>query len=173
MPYDPLVARPTPLVSADELVLPTGSTLDPAMVFAVATRTNAAQATLGTQLLDVGANTATIRVPWRADLGAAGATARWADFVVAMLVDHACSLAALIALDDPARWAGSLDLRVDHCRPLDASPFLVARAVCDERVGAVMRVRAVVSAEPDDDDPMAVGLCTIAVVDGATGGSRP
>jgi acyl-coenzyme A thioesterase PaaI-like protein len=162
-------------MNADELVLPTGSTLDPAMVFAVASRTNAAQAALGTQLLDVGARTATIRVPWRADLGAGGATARWADFVVAMLVDHACSLAAHMALDDPARWAGSLDLRVDHCRPLDASPFLVSRAVCDERIGTVMRVRAVVSADADadGDDPMAVGLCTIAVVDGPTGGLRP
>ena len=173
MPYDPLVARPTPLTSADELVLPAGSTLDPAMVFAVATRTNVAQATLGTQLLGVGAQHATIRVPWRADLGAGGATARWADFVVPMLVDHACSLAALMALDDAARWAGSLDLRVDYRRPLDASPFLVAHAVCDERVGAVMRVRAMVSADPDDDDPMAVGLCTIAVVAGPTGESRP
>lgn len=66
MPYDPLVARPTPLTSADELVLPAGSTL-----------------------------------------------------------------AVLMVLDDAARWAGSLDLRVDYRRPLDASPFLVAHAVCD------------------------------------------
>ncbi len=159
-------------MSAAELVLPAGSALDPVMVFDVATRTNRAQAALGTQLLAVTARSATIRTPWRADLAAGGPTERWANTVVAMLIDHACSLAALIALGDVDRWAGSLDLRVDHRCPLEASPFLVAHAVCDERVGAVMLVRAFVSSDAPDDDPPAVGLCTIAVT-GPAGATAP
>jgi hypothetical protein len=163
MPYDPPVAEEQPVARAAELILPEGSTLDPAMVFAVATRTNAAQAALGTQLLGVETRGATIRTPWQPALGTADGR-RWTNLVVAMLVDHACSLAAFMALDDAARWAGSLDLRVEYRRPLEVSPFLVARAVCDERIGAVVRITAAVSSAAGDHDPMAVGHCSVAVV---------
>ena len=164
MPYAPPVALQQPVLSAHELVLPAGSQLAPAVVFAVATRTNAAQAALGTQLLAVEARGATIRTPWHPDLGADGGDRdRWSNLVVATLVDHACSLAALLALDDAARWGGSLDLRVDYRHPLAASPYLVAHAVCDEHVGAVLRVRASVSPDGDDRDPLAIGYCSIAV----------
>jgi acyl-coenzyme A thioesterase PaaI-like protein len=173
MQYDPPVAQSNLVLSAAELVLPHGSTLDPALVFAVATRTNAAQAALGTQLLGVEPAGATIRTPWRDDLGTGASPNRWSNVIVATLIDHACSLAALVALDDVARWAGSLDLRVDYRRPLDASAFLTARAVCDERIGAVIRVRASGITDDRDDDPVAIGFCSIAVVEPAAEASRP
>lgn len=151
-----------PVCTVAELVLPPGSPLDAAFVFAVATRTNAAHAALGTELLGVEPHGATIRVLWRADLTADG-EGTWAGGVVSSLLDHVCSLAALMSLGDPRRYGGTLGLRVEHVRPLGRCAALVAHGLCEPSDGDVLRVDGRVFADDVPDDTLARGRCTIAV----------
>jgi len=136
--------------------------LDPGYLFAVATRTNAAHAALGTELLGVEPHGATIRVLWRPDLGG-GDPGTWANGVVSSLLDHACSLAALVSLGDLRRYGGTIGLRIDYPGGGGAAPVLIARAVCEAPAGSVLRVNGQVFAPGASPDPVAVGLCTIAL----------
>ncbi len=148
--------------TAADLALPPGSSLDAAFVFAVATRTNAAHAALGTELLGVEPHGATVRVLWRADL-TTDDEGTWAGGVVSSLLDHVCSLAALMSLGDPRRYGGTLGLRVEHMRPLGRCAALVAHGRCEPFDGVVLRVDGRVYAADAAAEPLALGRCTIAV----------
>lgn len=143
------------------LTRPEGSTIDLDLVRAVATESNRAQRRMATELLSVRRHGATIAVPWRGDL--ADETDALASGVVAAMLDHACSLAALLSLDDPARFGTTMSLRVDHLsRPRPGRP-LHAGAEALPDAGAVMTVHGWVFDPNEPDRRVARAICTVAV----------
>ena len=139
---------------------PEGSTIDMALVHAVATKTNRAHGSMGTQLLAVERHGATVALPWREDLTEpSGAIAPG---VLAALLDHACSLAALLSLDDPARFGTTMSLRVDYLA--SARPQLPVH-VRGEAIHEGARVMAVRGEAFHPDEPqrlLATAVCTVA-----------
>jgi acyl-coenzyme A thioesterase PaaI-like protein len=142
-----------------DVVLPAGSAIDPVALYAVATTTNAAHAALGTELLGVFADGASLRLPWRPELADADDGRAWGPGVVAELLDHVCSLAALVALGSAERFGATMSLRVEHGAEPLTGPTLVAhaRGVVD---GMLVRVDGVVRAAAGSP---AHGRCTVSV----------
>ena len=94
----------------------TSRRLDPELVWSVATQLNRAHRHLGTELMDATDDRVEIRVRWRPDLADGFDERFWSALVLASIADHICSLAALVALDDPARFAATLSVRIEHRR---------------------------------------------------------
>jgi acyl-coenzyme A thioesterase PaaI-like protein len=145
----------------DPLARPEGSTLDLARVHAVATTTNRAQQALGTELLALERHGVTIGLAWRADLvdEPGGGLAAG---VLACLLDHACSLAALMSADDVERPGSTMGLRVDHvAAPTPGQPVLVV-AECVGRADRVLFVRGEVRHPAEPGRLLATGTGTVA-----------
>lgn len=139
---------------------PPGSTIDLAFVHAVATETNRAQRSMGTQLLAIDRHGATVALPWRDDL--ADPSGAFAPGVLAALLDHACSLAALLSLDDPARFGTTVNLRVDYLAPvLPAQPVHVRGEAVHEGSQA-MAIRGEAFHPHDPQRLLATAVCTVA-----------
>ena len=121
---------------------------------------NRAQRALGTRLLGLEPNRAVLGID---RLAVASGIDEWPNGVIAALCDHACAIAALMRLDDPDRFVGSVGLRVEYIRASRGSAPLHVRAECQHCTDAV----AIVHAEAfHPDDPavvVAVGRGTIAV----------
>ena len=175
-PHGPVVASPGELGSLldavrrpaiagpHDIVVPPGTRLDAAYLFEVATVTNAAHATLGTELVDVAPNHGVVRLRQRA--GHTEHDGSWAPGVIASLADHVCSFTGVVALGDPAHFGGTMSLRVEHAAPF-ASSWLVARAWARPGPGSVLRVEGIVHAiEPGTDGgavvhPVAVARASV------------
>jgi acyl-coenzyme A thioesterase PaaI-like protein len=108
-------SKSTPARVAGPLTLPPGAALDLDLVVAVATTTNLAHRRIGTELLDLGVGSATIGVDWP---GFLGESSSFTNGLVTALLDHVCSIAALVALDDSTRFAGTIGLRVEYLHPV-------------------------------------------------------
>jgi acyl-coenzyme A thioesterase PaaI-like protein len=142
------------------LTPPAGSTLDLAHVYAVATQDNAAHKAMGTELLAVERHGATVALPWREDLAeAAGGLAPGA---MAALLDHACSLAALLSLDDEARFGSTMSLHLDYLAPADPRRAVHAHAECFSQGSGMVFVRGAVFHPERPASPLAVAVCTVA-----------
>jgi uncharacterized protein (TIGR00369 family) len=142
------------------LTPPVGSTLDLAHVHAVATEANVAHKAMGTELLAVERHGATVALPWRGDLSdAAGGLAPG---VLAALLDHACSLAALISLDDEARFGSTMSLHLDYLGPAQPGRPVQARAECFNQATAMVFVRGSAFHPENPASPLAVAVCTVA-----------
>jgi uncharacterized protein (TIGR00369 family) len=143
------------------LARPPGSTIDLALVRAVATETNRAQRSMGTRLVAIGRHSATIALPWRDDL--ADETGSMATGVLHALLDHACSLAALLSLDDPARFGTTMSLRVDHLEPPQPRRAVHAHADVVHEGLHVLSVRGAAFHADDARHPLAAATCTVAI----------
>ncbi len=142
------------------LTPPAGSTLDLAHVHAVATEANAAHKAMGTELLAVERHGATVALPWRRDL--AEAAGGLAPGVLAALLDHACSLAALISLDDEARFGSTMSLHLDYLGPAQPGRRVHAHAECFSQAPAIVFVRGSAFHPENPASPLAVAVCTVA-----------
>jgi acyl-coenzyme A thioesterase PaaI-like protein len=139
-----------------------GSRLDPARLHAVATQTNAAQRAMGTQLLAIERRAVTIGVAWREDLAAAPGGGL-APGVLAALLDHACSLAALVALDDEDRFGTTMSLRIDYLQPTAAGRAVHARAECVDEGPDVALVHGAAFHPDGTGRPLARAVCAVAI----------
>jgi hypothetical protein len=141
--------------------LPEGSSLDLDMIRDVAMVSNWAHRTLGTRLLGLEANGAVLGIDL---VGTASSDAtEWPNGVVTSLIDHACAIAALMTLDDRARFGGSVGLRVEYIRPSRAHMPLHVRAECHHCTASVALVHAEVFHPDEPAIVVAVGRGTIAV----------
>ena len=139
---------------------PGGATIDLALVRAVATETNRAQRSMGTRLIAVERHGVTIELACRDDL--ADADGGLAAGVLAALLDHACSLAALVSLDDPARFGTTISLRVDHLEAAAPGRAVQVAARTMHRGAQLVTVQGRVFHPDEPDRPLATGTCKVA-----------
>src|SRR5438045_7683684 len=97
---------------------PEGCVLDLARVLAVATQTNAAHHEMGTELLTLERHGLTLGLAWRDDLVEVEGGGL-ANGVLAALLDHTCSLAAFLSVNDEQRGGATMGLRVEHLAPTE------------------------------------------------------
>jgi acyl-coenzyme A thioesterase PaaI-like protein len=145
--------------------MPVGSKLDLKAIVAVAVETNAAHRTLSTKLLRIEQHAATLGIEWQTDLFGDLLGGAWPNGVIASLLDHACSLAALISLDDARRFVATLGLRIDYLRQPNTGVPIHARAECYWTTSAVCLVRGAVFHPNSPDQVLATGACTVGVTE--------
>jgi acyl-coenzyme A thioesterase PaaI-like protein len=131
-------------------------------VLAVATQTNAAHRNLGTELLGLERHGVTLGLAWRADLvdEEGGGIANG---VLATLLDHACSLAAFLSVNDERLGGATMGLRVDHLVATSPGVGVHVRAQCVRRAPRVAFVQGTVFHPDDADRAVAIATCTVAV----------
>ena len=105
---------------------------------------------LGFELVALGGEGLTARVPWDPSLVGNPETGHIHGGVVTALVDQGCGAAALYAAG-PDEHVVTLDLRLDHLRPPQPGRDIHAHCVCYHLARSVAFARAVVY----DDDPEA------------------
>ena len=122
-------------------------------------------AALGLRALDFdqAAGTATLVLPYRADLVGNPATGVLHGGVVTSLVDAACGLAVLLRLARVTRIA-TLDLRIDYLKPATPPRDVRARAECYKLTRQIAFVRATAYHE-DPADPIAAAAGTFMIFD--------
>lgn len=81
--------------------------------------------------------------------------------VVTTLIDSACGLAVLAAMDSPGPIA-TLDLRIDYLKPAAPGKDLLATAHCYKLTRHIAFVRATAHHE-DADDPVAAAQATFII----------
>jgi acyl-coenzyme A thioesterase PaaI-like protein len=141
---------------------PEGCTLDLTFVLAVATQTNAAHRALGTELLSLERHGVTLGLAWRADL-VESEGGGLANGVLATLLDHGCSLAAFLSVNDERLGGATMGLRVDHLAPTEPRRGVHVRAECVRRAPRVAFVQGTVFHPERPDAIVAVAMCTVAV----------
>jgi uncharacterized protein (TIGR00369 family) len=139
---------------------PEGSTLNLAHVHRVATEINAAHRTMGTELIAVERHGATVALSWREDLTEAGGGL--APGVLAALLDHVCSLAALLALDDEARFGTTMSIHLDYLEPALSGRSVHARAESIRDTSGVVFVRGSAFHPISPEHPLIVAVTTVA-----------
>lgn len=150
------------IVDPADLRVPAGTKLDPRHLVDVTIRTNAAHAALGTELVGVARGEACIRLRFRPAL-AGEDPRRWANGVLTAMLDHVCSLTAVVALGDAARFGGTMGLRVEYGRPALDEPVLIGRARGEIEQNGLLRVHGTVHAPGTSDRPVASGRCTVVI----------
>lgn len=89
--------------------------------------------------------------------------------VITALLDHACAVAVVAALDKPTSIA-TLDMRIDYMRAADPDRTIIGDAVCFKFTKSVAFVRG--TAYHDNiDDPIATVVCTYMLA--SDGGRKP
>ena len=146
---------------ATGLLRPDGCTLDLARVLAVATETNAAHHDMGTELLALERHGVTIGLAWRDDLTETDGGGL-ANGVMAVLLDHACSLAAFLSVNDESRGGATMGLRVDHLASAQSGKGVHVRAVCVRDTPYVAFVQGSVFHPDRPDALLATAVCTVA-----------
>jgi len=122
---------------------------------------NRAHQRMGTRLLGVDGPRVTIGLQWRAELAdSAGAVASG---VVTALLDHACALAALVALGDPTRVGGTISLRVDQLDELTTGSSVNVAAEPIAVGDDVVVLRAQAYDPLDAIQPIATAISSFAV----------
>jgi uncharacterized protein (TIGR00369 family) len=142
------------------LAQPEGSKLDLAHLEAVATESNAAHRAMGTELLAVERHGATVSLAWREDLVEAGGGL--ASGVLAALLDHVCSLAALLSLNDEERFGTTMSLHVDYLEPARAGRPVHGRAECIREASGMVFVRGSAFHPESAERPLAVAMTVVA-----------
>jgi acyl-coenzyme A thioesterase PaaI-like protein len=139
---------------------PEGSTLDLTHVHRVATEINAAHRAMGTELIAVERHGATVALGWREDLTEAGGGL--APGVLAALLDHVCSLTALLALDDEARFGTTMSLHLDYLEPALSGRSVHARAESIRDTSGVVFVRGSAFHPTSPEHPLVLAVTTVA-----------
>jgi uncharacterized protein (TIGR00369 family) len=145
---------------APPLRRPPGSTLDLSRLYLVATDTNAAHKAMGTELRAVERHGATVSLPWREDLTeTSGGLATGA---LAALLDHVCSLAALLSLDDEERFGTTMSLHLDFLEPARPGRPVHGRAECIREASGMVFVRGSAFHPESPERPLVVAVTTVA-----------
>lgn len=144
------------------LMRPEGCTLDLSYVLAVATQTNVAHRELGTEVVALERHGVTLGVAWRADL-VEREGGGLANGVLATMLDHTCSLAVLMTIDDERLGGATMGLRVDHLAPAEPRRGVHVRAECLHRASRVAYVQGVAFHPEQPDAIIARATCTVAV----------
>ena len=140
---------------------PEGCVLDLGQVLAVATQTNAAHHAMGTELLALERHGVTLGLAWRDDLVEV-VGGGLANGVLATLLDHACSLAVWLSLNDPTSGGATMGVRVDYFAPTEPGEGVHVRAECVHRADLVAFVTGIVFHPDRPDAVLATGTCTVA-----------
>ena len=140
---------------------PEGCTLDLAQVLAVATQTNAAHRAMGTELLSLERHGVTLGLAWREDL-VDGAGGGLANGVLATLLDHTCSLAAWLSVNDETRGGATMGLRVDYFSPTEYGKGVHVRAEAVHQAAYVVFVQGKVVHPDRPEAVLAIATCTVA-----------
>jgi len=116
---------------------------------------------LGMEVVEVGPQTATVRLPYREEL--VGDPVRRVVFggVITTLIDHASGLAVFCSLAE-LKAIATLDLRIDYLRAAEPGHALVGQAHCYKLTTHVAFVRAT-AWEHGPDDPVASALGTFMI----------
>ena len=144
------------------LMRPDGCTLDLSYVLAVATQTNVAHRELGTELVALQRHGVTLGVAWRADL-VEREGGGLANGVLATMLDHTCSLAAFMSVNDERLGGATMGLRVDYLAPAEPGRGVHVRAECVRRAPHVAFVHGAVFHPGQPDATIARAICTVAV----------
>ena len=140
---------------------PEGCVLDLGQVLAVATQTNAAHHAMGTELLSLERHGVTLGLEWRDDLVEVDGGGL-ANGVLATLLDHACSLAVWLSLNDETSGGATMGVRVDYFAPAEPGKRVEVRAQCLHRAAFVAFVKGTVVHPDRPDAVLAIGTCTVA-----------
>ncbi|MEO5838844.1 MAG: PaaI family thioesterase [Acidimicrobiales bacterium] len=140
---------------------PEGCVLDLGQVWAVATQTNAAHYAMGTELLAVERHGVVLGLAWRDDLVEV-VGGGLANGVLATLLDHACSLAVWLSVNDETNGGATMGARVDYFSPAEPEMGVHVRAECVHRGDYVGFVRGTVFHPERPDAVLAMGTCTVA-----------
>jgi len=140
---------------------PEGCVLDLGQVLAVATQTNAAHHAMGTELLSLERHGVTLGLAWRDDLVEIDGGGL-ANGVLATLLDHACSLAVWLSLNDPTSGGATMGIRVDYFARAEPGKGVHVRAECLHRAAFVAFVKGTVVHPDRPDVVLAIGTCTVA-----------
>ena len=105
------------------------------------------------ELVDIGEDDATARLPYSPDLVGDPDTGVVAGGVITTLLDQTCGQAVWAALNTVTSIA-TLDLRIDYMRPAEPGETIYAHAHCYKLTRSVAFVRAQ-AYDRDKDDPIA------------------
>jgi uncharacterized protein (TIGR00369 family) len=108
---------------------------------------------LGMQPQEMGAGTATIAMPYKAELVGDPVTGVIHGGAVSALMDTCCG-AAVMCHPDNAGGTATIDLRIDYMRAATPGQTITARATCYHITRSVAFVRAV-ALDDDPDNPVA------------------
>ncbi len=122
---------------------------------------------LGMQLLALEVGRCEIGMPWRAELVGNPESGDLHGGAVTTLIDSACGLCVLAAMDDPGPIA-TLDLRIDYLRRGEPRRELVAEAVCYHMTRHIAFVRS--SARHAAGEPPVAAAQASFIVKGSGGG---
>jgi len=122
---------------------------------------------LGVQLLRLERGLCELGMPWREELIGNPETGGLHGGAVTTLIDSACGLCVLAAMDDPGPIA-TLDLRIDYLRRGDPPRGLVAEAVCYHMTRHIAFVRS--SASHSTGEPPVATAQASFIVKGSGGG---
>lgn len=122
---------------------------------------------LGMELIELTHGRCVLRMPWREELVGNPETGDLHGGVVTTLIDSACGLCVLAAMDDPGPIA-TLDLRIDYLRPGEPGRELITEAECFHLTRQIAFVRA--SAwHAEGEKPLAAAQASF-IVKGSGGG---
>ena len=149
------------LDEATGLWRPEGCVLDLTQLLAVATTTNAAHYDMGTQLLSLERHGVTLGLAWRDDLvdTPGGGLAKG---VLAVMLDHTCSLAAALSVNDDTKGGATMGLRVDYLAPTEPGHGIHVRAECVHRAERVAFAQGTVFHPDRPEVLLAIATCTVA-----------
>jgi acyl-coenzyme A thioesterase PaaI-like protein len=154
--------EPGPERDVAGLVRPEGCTLDLTYVLGVATQTNVAHRELGTQLVALERHGVTLGVAWRADLVERDGGGL-SNGVLATMLDHTCSLAVLMTINDERLGGATMGLRVDYLALAEPGRSVHVRAECVHRASRVAFVLGSAFHPEQPDAIIARATCTVAV----------
>ena len=141
---------------------PDGCTLDLGYVLAVATQTNVAHRNLGTELLSLERHGVTLGLAWRDDL-VEHEGGGLANGVLATMLDHTCSLAAFMSVNDDRLGGATMGLRVEHLAPAEPGKGVHVRGECVRRAPHVAFVQGTVVHPDRPQTIIAMAMCSVAV----------
>jgi len=118
---------------------------------------------LGLSVVELGAEEATMRLPYSEKLVGNPETGVLHGGAVTTLIDATCGIAVFMKMARLARIA-TLDLRIDYLHPATPGKDLLARAECYKLTRAVAFVRALAH-HGDADNPVASAQGTFIIVE--------
>jgi uncharacterized protein (TIGR00369 family) len=133
---------------------------DPDRLRSLATITNLAHRALGTELEAIEENAVVLRLGWRHEL--TDGSDCLATGLMTTLLDHACSLAAVLYLTEEKRFVATTSLRVDHLRA--AAPYrgLLVRGEAVDEGEATLLLRGRVYERADPMVSLAIAYSSVA-----------
>lgn len=153
------------MAGAPDLAPPEGCVYELERLVDAVEVTNRAHASLGTKLLGLQPDGATIGVEWRAELS--DERGALAPGVVSLLLDHVCSFTAFLSLNGEHGFGATTGLRVERYRPIRPGRAVHARAVCHTRTSGAMFLRGGGFHPDSPEEPIAGATCTVTIVPAA------